>query len=778
MRVARRGLRLLILAAFVSASQAATPAETSAAGSPDARAKEQESRARWQELTRGENLALGRMVRFSHQPNYSLTSGGSDPYDLTDGRLSSREDGRIWFDPAAVGWIGVSDLNLMVDLGSVQPIKRFVIRALGGHEAFPFPHRFTMFVSEDGKTFYRAGALTKLMPGEKELAGHGGMFYLEEDGTNAYVYPFAFEVKTKARYVGLNIQSLGRPTLDEIAVIRGDHTPDEVTYRDEDQRGFIMEGIVFAPRFDKLVVSTNVVTPNFIRLMDCRRGKGARAPATFVLDLPRELRVVYGNANHPAAKAERGVAEGGGFRWTIRNVTYEGGGVKDTCFGPVFITVAEGMTPPSHGVARLSAFDAENPARPVRVPIEFIEIPEVPPITELHVSLTWLGSWSCLLYPDFLDAWRHLGFNAVACFPRYWGLPRHDREVAKYRAFLRQARERGFDVIMNESPFHVMEERFKAAAPEMCSQFADGTTSQHICPSYRGKYYRDEIRRVGDMFELTRPDYVFYDIECWYRGALEAAKCTRCLERQAASGKPMTEFLTDMGLEHLTDMKRQIAARAKKAGIPMPRIGSYNTRADRPVYHLVNDFRKDYPAALDMAMPSIYVHGDGLKAHKILRSHYEAFQSNRSIPWLTTGCYGEYPPHRVEHQVLEAFLNGSQGITYYEFFNFDTPLDYYYHARALVMIAPYQGIIKEGRPCPVVNDNDTLTYSGIRHENQMLILIGNYRGSRRTLATVALPYEKVAEIRDARNRKPYPPGRTLTVEVNPDTVALYYIRAE
>jgi len=759
------------LVAIVGASACAQSSHVDLAG---AHPRVAETRALWRTLTQGENLAAGRAFQFSHQPNYDLTSGESDPHDLTDGELSDRPDGRIWFNQGSASWIGISNVNLMVDLGSVQPIERVVMRTLGGHKWFPFPHRFTMIVSEDGETFCEIGTLTKLQPGEKDMAGRGGMFYLDEDGENAFVYPLAFEVQTKARYIGLNIQSFGRPTLDEIAVIKGDFSVDDVSYQLEARTDFIMEGIVFTPRFGKLTVSTNVVTPNLITLMDCR---GSKAPATFVLELPRELHVVYGNANYPKVKAEAEPIDDRTTRWTIHNTPYEGGGVKDTVFGPLYITVAEGITPPVDAVATLYAFDDTTPARAVTVPIELIEIPQVPRITDLHVSLAWLGSWSCMLYPDFLESWRHMGFNAVACFPRYWGDPGNARE-ASYLAFLQEARDQGFAVIMNESPFEVMKQAHMAASPEILSQFADGTTSRDLCPSYHGPIYQGEIQRVADLFERMKPDYVFYDIECWYNGALEASRCTRCIEGQAASGKPMAEYLTDLGHRQLVDMRREIAAKADRAGIAMPVIGSYNTNADRRIYHFVNDFRKDYPAALDLAQPSIYVHGDGLEAHDIYQSHYAAFQSNRSIPWLTTGCYGEYPPHRVEHQVLEALLNGSMGITYYEFGNFDTPLDFYYHAKALAMIAPYQAIIKQGAPHPVDHDNDSLTYSAVRHGNDMLILIGNYRGSRQTQATIALPYESVVEVLDLRNGELQPVGPKLTVDVQPDSVGLYYIRAE
>jgi hypothetical protein len=759
----------------VAAGGAATFAQSSHLDLAGAHPRVAETRDLWATLIQGENLAAGRPFQFSNPANYSVTSGESDPYDLTNGELSTRPDGRIWFNPGTASWIAISNLNLMVDLGSVQPIERVVMRTLGGHKWFPFPHRFTMVVSEDGETFYEVGSLSKVQPGEKDMAGHGGMFYVEEDGENAFVHPLAFEVRTKARYIGLNIQSFGRPTLDEIAVIKGEFAIEDVAYDAEARTDFIMAGIVFTPRFDKLTVSSNVVTPNYINLMDCRGGN--KEPATFVLELPRELHVVYGNANYPKVKAEPQPIDDRTTRWMIANTRYEGGGVKATLLGPLYITVADGETPPTDAVATLYAFDDATAPRPVTVPIEIIEIPQVPRIDDLHISLAWLGSWSCMLYPDFLESWRHMGFNAVACFPRYWGDAGNPRE-ASYLAFLQQARDQGFTVIMNESPFEVMKQAHKATSPEILSQFTDGTTSSDLCPSYHGPIYDGEIHRVADLYARMKPDYVFYDIECWYPGALEASRCTRCIEGQAASGKPMAEYLTDLGHQQLMDMRRAIAAQAEQAGIAMPIIGSYNTNADRHIYHFVNDFRKDYPASLDLAQPSVYVNGDGLKAHEMYQSHYAAFQSNRSIPWLTTGCYGEYPPHRVEHQVLEALLNGSMGITYYEFENFDTPLDFYYHAKALAMIAPYQAVIKHGELQPVEHDNDSLTYSAVRHGDDMLILIGNYRGSRKTQATITLPCDSAVETINLHTGETRTVSTKLTVDVQPDTVVLYAIRGK
>lgn len=55
------------------------------------------SREQWAKLTAGTDLAHGKKVFFSPAPNYRLTTDANDPYDLTDGTLTSREDDRVWF---------------------------------------------------------------------------------------------------------------------------------------------------------------------------------------------------------------------------------------------------------------------------------------------------------------------------------------------------------------------------------------------------------------------------------------------------------------------------------------------------------------------------------------------------------------------------------------------------------------------------------------------------------------------------------------------------------
>ena len=108
------------------------------------------------------NLAAGRPVIFSPTPNYYLTrQGDTDAADLTDGRLTQREDRHMWFEPLAVGWSYAGRVNLAVDLGEMAAIEEIAIRFLGGspQHGISFPGWVEAFVSEDGavRAFSAAG---------------------------------------------------------------------------------------------------------------------------------------------------------------------------------------------------------------------------------------------------------------------------------------------------------------------------------------------------------------------------------------------------------------------------------------------------------------------------------------------------------------------------------------------------------------------------------------------------------------------------------------------
>ena len=721
----------------------------------------------WLRETEGENLALGKEVVFSMTPDYRLTQDDKDRIDLTDGKLSLRKDDHIWFDKAAVGWMQ-TPVNLMIDLGRVQPIRKVVVRFLGGasQNVLRFPKQLELVVSEDGKMFYRAAILSKLMLGEKDRDGEPGVFFLHEEG-QAYVYPLVLRgLRTKARFVGIQITSdIGHVFADELAVLKGDFAADQIEFRDEDRTQFVIRGLALAPLKPMLAISTNIHTPNYFRLTDARRPEDRDKPAKFVIELPQPATILKEHST--GTIREEAITKNGK---TFRRYTITKPSSTHGKLGAFYFHANDAAALRGRKATFYVLSDGYEPHR-IDVPIRPVEIPRVGKLTELHVSLAWMNLSHALNWPDFLDDWEHLGFNAVATFPRYW-----KGEISPEKAsLLATARRRSMKVIYNESPFHVMEYRHKRDQ-DIYSQIP-GKPSQNLCPSYRGPFYRDEIKRVGDLYELVKPDYVFYDIECWYRGATEANKCTRCKQRLAESGQELEDFLTGLGTEMIHDMARQIETRATNLGAPVPHIATYNNHAVRPVYHKVFDFHKLYPSLLVSAQPSLYVKGDATIVHRTIRDNYRTMGNRDIIPWLSTGTYGEHEPYKVEAMILESLLNGASGITYYCFSDFDTPMDFYYHAKALAHVAPYQKLLENGRPTELKTDNKALFFSGYRHADEMLVLVGNYQNTPRTKARITLPFLKTAEIRDIRKNTAFRAASVLKVDVPVQEIALIYVRA-
>jgi hypothetical protein len=769
--------------AITAAACGALLAGGAGAAECEARAPAAESRRLWLAEAAGENLALGRPARYSVPPDYDLTrADGSDTRDLTDGRLSAREDERIWFDSAAVGWYEAGrpaeGVNILIDLGAVQPVGKVVARFLGGGEQnnLLFPAECTVVVSEDGQDFHRAASLCKLLPPERDRAGEPGLYYLEEKGT-AYVHPFVFPVKVRARYIGLAVRAATDSLFcDEIAVIKGAFRAEDAPAPDRAQCvSFVTEGVIFGPSKPVLAISTNVVTPNFFRLLDGRPAAERSPEARCVIELPAAVTILATEASRDIAVESFAAGGAPWRRWRLPLPAREVPNRELSCM-PFYLTVEGRLPPEPHAV-----FYAESkgfaPNR-MTVPVRTIAIPKAPRLDGFHVSLAWMSEREAVGWPGFLDAWEQLGFTAVGTFPYWWTASDVAPFVDRFKAWLREARQRGFQVLQNDSPFHMMVNAHRNE-PEIYSQLAGGP-SKNPCPAYRGRFYREEIARVGDCFEKTQPDFVFYDIELWRPGASEASSCARCRAWQQQSRKPMDACLVDMGTEMLQDMDGEIRARGAKLGRRMPVVAMYDLRASEPAYQLVHSFSNVFPRVIQRSQPSLYCLNRLGYAHDSMRADLKALggKGGLIVPWITAGTYGEADSSAIEALVLECFLNGAGGIAYFQFATFDTPLDFQAHARALAALAPHQTLLREGRPCevpaaaelgrprppgwrfwrrppPAAPAEGVLVSAWWNGRDEMLLLLGNYDDSRPVTVRPALPFAGLDAATDARD------GRTL-----------------
>ncbi|MDO5567603.1 MAG: hypothetical protein Q4G59_13155, partial [Planctomycetia bacterium] len=130
----------------------------------------------------------------------------------------------------------------------------------------------------------------------------------------------------------------------------------------------------------------------------------------------------------------------------------------------------------------------------------------------------------------------------------------------------------------------------------------------------------------------------------------------------------------------------------------------------------------------------------------------------------------------MEYMVLEAMLNGLEGITYYCFRDFDTPLDFYYHAKALAEVRPYEAILADGKPVKLANNNADILCSAMQNGNEILILLGNYLRADSKIQ-LTLPLTGTCSALDVLSGKPIAvKSSTVKVEVQPGNIALIHIR--
>ena len=452
---------------------------------------------------------------------------------------------------------------------------------------------------------------------------------------------------------------------------------------------------------------------------------------------------------------------------TGKGIKYEYDLAKSKGRTPVFhLDAAEGVT----GDASIYAVTSDGPQYKCVVPVKVVRPPVVGQFKRLHISLSWMSEAVGRAWPDFWNNWRRLGFNVVSTFPRWWW---NEPSVKKGQEYVEEAHRHGFPTIMNDSCLHVMTNG-KKPGHEMFCTIPGNDKHRWLCPSYKGEFYQKELERIRRCTRISKPDYVFYDIEIWNNAKKSSALCTRCQEAIKASGKSQEEYLFGRGKEIMAEIKEAVRLGAEDAGIPMPVIGSYGRQVGKEYF--IERWDDIYPASVDMAQPSLYVAGRAQDVHDCILRNHKGLGNKKLIPWLTAGTYGEFDSFKIEQMVLEALLNGAQGITYFQAGDFyDTPMDFYYHAKALAEIQPYEDLVMDGAVTEVKGSNPDLTYSMLVKGKEALLLVGNYRAAQPAV-TVTLPFrpKQVLDLREGKKLKAR--KNELSFEVPKDGIRLFHIK--
>jgi hypothetical protein len=737
------------------------------------------TRHHWFDETQGENLALGKPVQFSMKPNYSLTKNIQDSIELTDGKLcEGRKDGAIWFARDTVGWSGgtinQSGVNMTIDLGKTVSVDKVVIRMLAGkaQARLEFPPVISVYASNDNRNYYKIKTMRKFQPGDNSDNNSSG-FELDESGT-PYVYPLAFKnLNIKARYIGLNVKAASTFMFcDEIAIMKGNNATQSINLTKLTPALFFMKGIALKNNTGKLIISSNMVTPNFFQVIDQRRAQDKRKTLQYVFELPQQIDLLDNKYRGELVSKTPITVDGKKYiRWITKKPRSN---ASRGIAGPFYFMPNSKLTD-KYAKAYIYLKSPGYESRKKALPIKLITIPTVPAFKKFSISLAWLLTGHLADWPTAISTMKQLGFNTIPTF-HYNYDKGPDTPAAKLaKSLLADTRAAGLKVLYNDSPTHAMLKKHKKAQ-EIYHQ-VPGKKSKKLCPLYRGEFYRQEIARTARGIIATKPDIAFYDIESFSHCLKLSKNCTRCTAEAKKRGITLKELMTQAGTELLGDLHQAVKAACKKHGFKMPQIGLYANNPHVPVYHDVFDWKIIYAKGyVDFAMPSLYVRAQTQTVHKIIADNYRKLGNKRkSIPWLTTGTYGEFPAEKIEPMLYEVFFSGASGLTYFAYQDFDSPLDFFYHAKALKTIQPYENILWNGKLIKLDTDNKQLSISAWQLDNEMVIMVRNYRSQQTINGNILLPTTKQVAIKNIQTDKTFK-DNGIAVKLNYLDYNLFYVK--
>ena len=580
----------------------------------------------------------------------------------------------------------------------------------------------------------------RLAEGEKGLAKLNTGYYFPEEG-KAFMAPLVSREAVRARYVALRVRPTNSVFVDQISVLKAAPDAPLKDLKSYPAARVLTDGFAVTPRQETLTVTQNIATPNWFSMLDNSGLDPVKDRLGFRLEMPAGLHAWAGagvDFKEVAARAPGTVA----YEWIYKKATIDGS------LGPLWIEKDPDARIPADAKVRLTGFMQDKDSHSLEFPLRIVSIPETAPIKGLDVSLAWMSDDVEQNWPHFLRDFRKMGFGYVSTFPRYFDKDKDGNWNAssqKSLAFLQQARAAGYGVLYNESPFHemwkVVQADLKAGkidgaeAAQLFTQI-DGKRGQQMNITYRGQYYQNEIKRIAELAALVVPDQVFLDIEWWTPHVAESKKDPRVIAAWKQSGKTWDDFVTDIGTEVLAAIVKEI-----RAAVPQKKllIGLYDSAPSYKIYNTVFQFDKIYPNIVDIAQPSLYVQGRAQLVADRVRFDTNALQNRQLIPWLTAGTYGEFDSPLLESVVLETVLNGSRGLTYFWFGDFD-PMDFYYHSKALQTLAPYEKLLQTGKPIACKGDNPALHTTAFASANEALVLVGNYGGSPNPKTRLPLPF--------------------------------------
>ena len=540
------------------------------------------------------------------------------------------------------------------------------------------------------------------------------------------------------------------------------------------------------PLREIMIVGSNVVVPNWLAAT-CKRKIRGDARFEYEVDLPVEFALVASGSNfvHKGKVASNKIKklgkherDGRIYRSYRVELSYHSTAGGASGFGPLFISAKDqrdGADPEVLPRMYFRESGSEQSGDLGSVALAVRAFPKLERAEKLHLSLAWMLLHDSMSWPKFLENYGALGFNVVPTLSSYDTVIKERTR----RKFLSRARDKGFQLLVVDSPYHRM-----IFNPEARVQSKRGRIEPFVDPAYRGEHYTAELDRIVRDHKEYAPEWSMLDIECFADGAYACLTGTsvRCAERlleiAGEQGPEPASALTDLGNELISNIRTVIHDAVPKDS--RARMGLYATEPGH-VYHRLFDFEKLYGNAVDYAQPTFYRDSPERMGTR-LRKMRAAMPTGDIIPWMDPGTIDEFPSVWVYDRVLEVFGSGGRGIAWFAYKNFEGS-DFYALARALDAVIPVEDVIVGSTPMEKIDVvAGGVAATGISHGVHHLLLLADYETpTRERRVALSLPRGVEGTVWDLARKQEV--GRVVKGAVTLDwrpgveraRTALYYV---
>jgi len=718
------------------------------------------------------DLALGKEVLFSPAPKGTKAKNSG----LTDGKISTSADHDLSQDKIAASWSYAGRVNLAVDLGEVCDIDEIAIRLQNGSPGYTtnagrmFPGWVEAFVSDDGEQFTKVAEFSQWNAGDFDKFGIG-----QERGST-WIDCLRFkDLKAKGRWVGLRFDSTARTYSDELYVFGSPATAKTTATNSAIKpTGFSVKHPEFYFHKPYLELANNIPLP--VPVGFNVPADKERADLAVDIDVPPGVELKGGViASQRAGSLKPQTLPDGWRRYSFSSSQKVAARYK----GRLFFQ-ATSWKDGQKGELRYRFTDKNWQSPSLTIPILAVHVPEAPRLKKIMASL---GYWNSPTdnWPEELRALKTIGINTYSVMA-----PADKTEVPqKMLTAIEAVRKQGFFIssamygpLRPMLHDHLKDRKTGGEGAEVFDVFANGTYGTRLCPSYRGKYYQQEIDRFAHLMAAIKPDFSTEDLELWanYTGF---EKCVRCQEDQKKSGLSWEDWKQEKAKEISAD----IVNRTKEVLKTSFDNGIYNVSPEHIYDGGFFNFDKLYPDIITQSQGSTYSNlqpADITFIGDKARNARQHMKHSDVMPIMTAGDAGAFPGKNLKWAILECYTNGSRGIWFWSERSWDSE-DLIAYNKAIRAIAPVEDVIVDG---DLVGTSAAVDgpgrISGMKLGSKMVLLAADYFGKSDGTLKLHLDVPQKSTLRDLFSGEtigaPLEAGsQTVAVPLNGERARLFEI---